>query len=44
MGNILKYSDFVVKLWCLDVIEPWKHYIINNVKHNGIIVIIGVHG
>ena len=44
LGTIIKYKDFKIKSWCNDIIDLWKNYIKNNVKENGIIVEIGVHG
>lgn len=44
LGRKIKYRDFKIKSWCLDVVDLWKNYIKNNVKEGGIIVEIGVHG
>ena len=44
LGILLQYRDFKIKAWCKDVVDVWKNFINTNIKEDGIIVEIGVHG
>lgn len=44
LGRLTKYKDFEIKSWCSDINPVMKNFINKNVKENGIIVEIGVHG